>query len=351
MAKLHSFQNNSLVKRIDIIVPVYNVEKYLKRCLNSIKAQTYSGWRAICVDDGSSDGSAAILDEYAREDSRFLVIHKSNGGVSDARNVALELAEAEFVMFMDSDDLIHPQTMELALGLADRDGSDVVSWYIDRWYKKQIKLVKMFGGDPLAAKPWGYGRKYSLDRIKSAFTENLLAHCTELTHSDIIWPVKHFYVWRHLIRLEKIRGIKFVKGLNFEDFPWWSEVIMQDLKATITNLPLYFYYRYPNRPSIVTSSDEAEKIICFAKGLGYTSGIYRERATPAQQRTWGRNCKWPVITRQILKKLNRVDERSHDTIKPLLAELWNHGVFDDCESAAQFKARGKIKEYLSIEEP
>ena len=96
--------------KVDIIIPVYNVEAYLRRCLNSMLAQTYTHWRAICVDDGSTDGSPAILDEYAAKDSRFKVIHQENGGLSHARNEGMAVADAKYVMFVDSDDFIHPQT-------------------------------------------------------------------------------------------------------------------------------------------------------------------------------------------------------------------------------------------------
>ena len=114
--------------KVDIIIPVYNVEAYLRRCLNSMLAQTYTHWRAICVDDGSTDGSPAILDEYAAKDSRFKVIHQENGGLSHARNEGMAVADAEYVMFVDSDDFfIHPQTLELAVGLIERDDTDMVS--------------------------------------------------------------------------------------------------------------------------------------------------------------------------------------------------------------------------------
>lgn len=87
-----------------IIIPVYNVAPYLRECLDSVLAQTYADWEAICVDDGSTDGSGAMLDEYAAKDSRFRVIHQANAGVSAARNVALELFSGAWVLFMDPDD-------------------------------------------------------------------------------------------------------------------------------------------------------------------------------------------------------------------------------------------------------
>lgn len=89
-----------------IIIPVYNVEPYLRECLESVLAQTFDDWEAICVNDGSIDGSGAILDEYSVKDSRFLIIHQSNAGVSAARNVALAVAQGEWLTFLDGDDML-----------------------------------------------------------------------------------------------------------------------------------------------------------------------------------------------------------------------------------------------------
>ena len=80
--------------KVDIIIPVYNVEPYLRRCLNSMLDQIYTHWRAICVDDGSTDGCPAIREEYAANDSRFMVIHQANGGLSHARNEGMAVADA-----------------------------------------------------------------------------------------------------------------------------------------------------------------------------------------------------------------------------------------------------------------
>ena len=118
--------------KISIIIPMYNVEKYLKRCLDSVRAQTFTDFQAILVDDGSPDKSGEIAESYAALDKRFIVVHKENGGLSDARNVGMSKASGEYIMYLDSDDFIHPQTMEIAYSLAQRDNSDIVSFTYDR---------------------------------------------------------------------------------------------------------------------------------------------------------------------------------------------------------------------------
>lgn len=97
---------------ISIIIPVYNTEKYLRQCLESIQQQTYPDWEAILVDDGSSDGSPAICDEYAQKDSRFKVVHQANGGVSSARNIGLNKAHGEWLIFLDADDMLKNNALE-----------------------------------------------------------------------------------------------------------------------------------------------------------------------------------------------------------------------------------------------
>ena len=99
--------NNQSNPLVSVIIPVYNVEKYLRRCLDSVLAQTYTNFEAILVDDGSTDDSGAICDEYAARDNRFVVIHKQNEGVSIARLTAFEHSKGEFITFIDSDDSIN----------------------------------------------------------------------------------------------------------------------------------------------------------------------------------------------------------------------------------------------------
>lgn len=106
--------------RFSIIVPVYNVAPYLRECLDSVLAQTFTDWECLCVNDGSTDESGAILDDYAAKDPRFRVFHKSNGGVSVARNLALDNAKGEWVTFLDGDDVYSPEWLAVFRSLAEK---------------------------------------------------------------------------------------------------------------------------------------------------------------------------------------------------------------------------------------
>ena len=97
--------------KISVVVPVYNAERFLRFSLESVLAQTHSDWECVCVDDGSTDGSGALLDGYAAKETRFRVVHQSNGGVASARNAGMDAATGDLVAFLDSDDAFHPRAL------------------------------------------------------------------------------------------------------------------------------------------------------------------------------------------------------------------------------------------------
>ena len=114
--------------RVSIIVPVYNVERYLRQCLDTLVNQTYQNVEIICVDDGSTDASSEILTEYALKNSRVRVIRQKNSGLSAARNVGFSFATGEYVMYVDSDDWIDVRTCEKAVFKAEEHAADLVMW-------------------------------------------------------------------------------------------------------------------------------------------------------------------------------------------------------------------------------
>lgn len=126
---------------ISVIVPVYNVFNYLEECLDSIINQTYESWECILVDDGSTDNSGEVCDEYCKKDNRFRVIHKENGGISSARNAGLEIIGG-YVCFLDSDDCLDMHFFENAIGIAKKYNTDVVQFKYTRDYEELGKDVK-----------------------------------------------------------------------------------------------------------------------------------------------------------------------------------------------------------------
>lgn len=114
--------------RLSVIVPVYNVEAYLPRCIDSILSQSFSDFELILVNDGTRDGSVSIMEVYARKDGRIRLVHKENGGLSSARNAGMDIARGEYVLFIDSDDYIAPGLFQAAVGTADETGATQVLW-------------------------------------------------------------------------------------------------------------------------------------------------------------------------------------------------------------------------------
>lgn len=282
---------------ISVIIPIYNVEKYLRRCLDSVKNQTFTDWEAICVNDGSPDNSAAILAEYAAMDARFKIVNKENGGLSDARNAGMAVASGDYVLYLDSDDFIHPQTMEIAHTLAVRDGSDIVSFTYDRIYRPQLMVRHVLGMDTDNVVPRRMHKKYNVARIPTLITDDIYEYATERTHNapgkKKKWLIKHCQVWKNLYKRELIADIPFIKGILFEDFPWWSQVMLRNPRTTIAPLPLYFYI--PNFGGIVLSAKQLRIMQSLCTGIKTAFLKYQESATPYQMKKWSENFQWYFI--------------------------------------------------------
>lgn len=263
---------------ISVIIPAYNAAGYLERCLGSLQNQTFEDWEAVCVDDGSTDGSGALLDTFAAGDPRIRVIHKANEGVSVARNTGVAQAEGRYLLFVDSDDFLHPRTMEITFMLAERDGSDLVCYTYDHGYRTRLIIRHLLGlPDPkkVQFKP--------LEDYKTLLTDDILSRASEYSRPGEGLYTKHCQPWRCLYRKEVVRDVRFIPGIIYEDFPWWGEVMLRTQKATLTDLPLYFYY--PNVRSYIFSSREAFRIRSLRTAIAAAEKIY-ENAEPARKRRW-----------------------------------------------------------------
>lgn len=184
---------------ISIIVPVYNVEKYLSKCLDSLVNQTYENIEIVCVDDGSTDSSGAICDEYAKKDARIKVIHKENGGLSDARNAGLEAINGEYVMFIDSDDWIDIDTCEQCINTLERYDVDLILWSYIREYDNNTKPKRLFE----------HGSKYFSNKEAK---EKIFLRCVGLSGEELR-NVENMdsivTAWGKLYKSEIINNIRF----------------------------------------------------------------------------------------------------------------------------------------------
>ena len=134
---------------ISIIIPAYNVEKYISLCLDSVIQQTYDNLNIIVVDDGSIDSTPRIIDEYAAKDKRIVAIHKKNGGLSDARNAGLERAIGNYLMFLDSDDWLEKKCCEIVLNEIRKEQADIVIFEYFKEYKNKTIKIKNYKSSKL----------------------------------------------------------------------------------------------------------------------------------------------------------------------------------------------------------
>lgn len=125
---------------VSIIVPVYNSERYLSECIDSVLAQSYKNWELILVDDGSTDQSASICESYSNKDSRIKMLHKSNGGVSSARNLALSCMNGEWICFLDSDDMLYDDALENLINISQYDHLDLLQFAFSRKFDDRHSL-------------------------------------------------------------------------------------------------------------------------------------------------------------------------------------------------------------------
>lgn len=203
--------------KISIIVPVYNTEKYLKRCIESIINQTYKNLEVILVDDGSSDKSPLICDEYAKKDKRIKVIHKENGGASSSRNIGMDVATGKYITFVDSDDFIKEDFVEYLYNLCIENNCEIVQCSFEV----------------------GSNEKFS-DTSKIEKIEvysNIEALCSR---SLKVTP------WGKLYKTETIKSIKFPLGIINEDDATYYKFIYNSKSVCITNKQLYYYYQSDN---------------------------------------------------------------------------------------------------------
>lgn len=203
---------------ISIIVPVYNMEQYLERCMESIFEQTYHKLEIILVDDGSTDRSPQMCDGYAKKDTRVKVIHKENGGLSDARNAGLAIATGEYIGYVDSDDWIEPHMYETLYQACEREQADVAICRYQSVYE-------------------GYQKETSSRKQTVLERDELL----KIYISDQDGFCIYNSVWSKLFRAELVRDMVFPKGRNSEDIMYTTRAFCRAKKAVYVDEFLYNY--------------------------------------------------------------------------------------------------------------
>lgn len=239
---------------ISIIIPVYNVEKYLRRCIDSITKQSFQNFEIILVDDGSTDSSAIICDEYCKKDARIIAIHKKNGGLSDARNIGIEYAlqnlSSEWIVFVDSDDWVDVDFLKFLYMAAVEKNTKISMCGLLRCsevtenFKKQID--------------------YSVQSPAVAYTN----HYSRISSSAC----------GKLFKKELFSNVRFPKGRIWEDYYTIYKPFFYVDRISVVNLPLY--YHYINTESISRRPWYAKKIdwpLAYEKELIPFFKMYKDK--------------------------------------------------------------------------
>ena len=287
---------------VSIIVPVYNVGECLEKCLKSIAGQTYAEWEALLVDDGSTDGSGEVCDEYAKRDRRFKVIHKANGGVSSARNAGLRSARGESICFVDADDYVHPQYMELLQGAYEAEKADIVICDYERVdeYPSTFEPIEA----PATAKPISY----------------------ELFNDYSV--CKQMNVFAKLYKAEILEGRRFDEKVVFSEDGIYNYSLVYgtpDLKLFKVGHTLYYYYQRPGSAVHTLTRDKAlaevgwyldhwkvflpqyEWIVCEHSVKTLMQIRMELYGTPAYAEVMAR---WPDLSRRLIDKMKSIRNMS-----------------------------------------
>lgn len=224
-----------MAMKFSVIIPVYNVKNYLSKCVNSVLNQTYNDFEIILIDDGSTDGSSELCDKYNRDNSQVHVFHQKNQGVASARNLGIEQASGDYILFLDSDDWIDPKTIEYIKKCIDNwKQIDVIIFsyakeYGDNSYIKYVIEDNQFSEDELSKVV--YRRLFGL-------TNSELKHPESLEYMSTCWGKAYRKKCLHNCKFENIEQIG-----SFEDGLFNMDVLNENSTVDYINMPLY-HYRY-----------------------------------------------------------------------------------------------------------
>lgn len=245
---------------ITVVVPIYKVEKYLKKCIDSIIKQTYKNLEIILVDDGSPDKCPQICDEYAKKDSRIKVIHKENGGLSDARNVGIDIAKGEYITFVDSDDYIDPEYIELLYKTIKKDKSDMAISSHKVIYENGTVLEKAT-------------KEESILKPKEVLKRILYDDGIDLS------------AWAKLYKIELFKEIRYPKGRLFEDAATTYKLVDKCEKISIISRSTYNYIIRGNSITNINFSEKKMDLIISTEEMcNYIKKKYPDLEEAANRR-------------------------------------------------------------------
>ncbi|MBR0423555.1 MAG: glycosyltransferase [Clostridia bacterium] len=228
--------------KISVVVPVYNTERYLPTCLDSLVNQNFRDIEIICVNDGSTDKSVAILNEYAKKDSRIRIINQENQGVSEARNTGIRESKGKYISFVDSDDYVDPKIYEKGYELIDSNDADVYSMKEETFYN---------GANLIKEKPYNSSKVFVYGDGEKT-----------IDFPNKTYGIKLGVVWNKLYRKSLItdNNFKFEKDIYFGEDTIFNWILFTRVKKVINDENRLYFYRSSRPGSIMSTVDASKKI-------------------------------------------------------------------------------------------
>ncbi|MBR3831197.1 MAG: glycosyltransferase family 2 protein [Muribaculaceae bacterium] len=251
--------------RLSIIIPIYNVPDYLRECLNSVYSQAKDNWEIILVNDGSTDNSGDICDEYKKKYSNTIVIHKENGGLSDARNAGIEIAKGEYIYFLDSDDWLAPNAIQTLLDFAIKNNCEIVQ-----------------GGFYYAYNGYLLFDNRRIDIDQTPFVLNREEVMVELIKNEY---VKNF-AWGKLYKTSIVKKYLFQKGKFFEDSYWQHLIVNETANYGVIPTPLYYYRQRESSISGQFSIKLLDLLKGYEERLNFISNYYPRLTNLMAKQLW-----------------------------------------------------------------
>lgn len=281
-------------EKISVIVPIYNVEKYLDRCIASVCAQSYQNLEIILVDDGSPDGCGKICDSWEKKDTRIKVVHQINGGLSKARNAGLEVAGGDYIGFVDSDDYIHPQMYETLVTTSKETGCQVVMC--------PYQAVDEEGKDVQQIKENLTPGVYSFEKLLTNMYRNSQFEGTCAS------------VCNKLFSRELLKQLRFKEGIGHEDEAFMNDYMVKTEQIAVIEPPLYFYVQ--RQGSIMHSEFSLKRIdryyalkqrLLFCADKGYNEDCIRANTVVCISQgidLWLRSVQGKLLSKEQSRKLH-----------------------------------------------
>ena len=267
--------------KISVIIPVYNVEKYLRPCLDSVLNQTFQDIEVICVNDGSPDKSGEILSNYARQDSRIKIITQENQGLSAARNAGVDIATGDWICFVDSDDFLPNYALMVLYEIAQKSECKIVASR-DRLSAEQYEAIQQ---DNISIAP--------------SFSYHLESGLKDFVKDSKIYSS----AWNKLFAKELFQTQRFKEGMLFEDWPVMTILFGRVNKYAITEIPCYVYREDNN--SITRSSFSFKKIDSYIEGVRMVYQAYKDTRLLSYARK-----RMAVAVKMLVNKVYRTKDKA-----------------------------------------